>query len=145
MARRRREPFTPRHAVSISDAEMAELSRLLRRDGHSYGDPLLARLEVMPLVEADGTLSERGQSAARRIVETITVNGVVDGAEELRVALKEERLAEAYLEISLQEGHPGTERSAVVKRRIEAMDRTRDAAIAYIEAAIKYDSGGQAA
>lgn len=125
-----------RHLVPLTDDDLADLCGLLHLAGsHS----LLEKLTIMPLVNENGSLSERGQSAAIRIVREMAISSEHQGAEELREAIKEGVLADAYLEISLYEGEPGKERSRIVDRHIAAQARLRDVAVAYLEARLEKD------
>lgn len=126
--------FLPKHLVLLTDDDLADLTDLLRKSGRNYPDELMGKLTTMPLVKEDGKLSERGQNAAIRIVENLSISSEHFGSEELRRALRESNLASAYLEISLQTESPGEKRSATVARHMAAQKRLRGAALVYLEA-----------
>lgn len=141
-------PVEPKHLVALSEGDVCELREALRltkddpiTDG---GGVLREMLDALPDLFEGGTfhenLSERGKQALERMVAGVHLHGYMNvhrpGAtteliEELAAAQKEAEIANAHLTISLFEGHPGEERSAIVKRRTAAEDRLSDAAMRY--------------
>lgn len=129
--------FQPKHLVGLTDDDLADLTELLRKANRDFPDELMGKLTIMPLVTEDGKLSERGENAAIRIAEGLSISSDHFGAEELRKALREASLADAYLEISLQTESPGEKRSAIVARHMAAQEQLRGAAIVYLEARLR--------
>ena len=144
----------PKHLVMLSEGDVCEIRDAFsdsHRSPQSMGDAgfiteggpdLKKMLDGLPDLyvpdKASGpeTLSERGKQAIERMVAGVRIYGVlisedIDGAQELRDALNESEVANAYFTISIQEGKPGPERDAAVDRRMAAENRLTDAALAY--------------
>lgn len=152
----------PKHLVALSEGDVVEILEAFalatKQDPeHPYvegerGRVLHRMLERLPhLFEDEGfpspdTLSERGKQAIGRMVAGTKIFGVhideeVEGAQALRDALKESELANAYFDISMLEGKPGEERSAIVERRRAAEEALTDAALAYGLARMRREKG----
>lgn len=146
----------PKHLVALSEGDVVELREALALAGKHpdnpdswAGDPengarLWNLLNHLPDLYEGGTfqdnLSERGIQALERMVKGVRVEGLMNvhrpGAtveliEELSAAIREQEIAEAHLTISLFEGHPGPERSAIVARDRKAKDRLSEVALRY--------------
>lgn len=133
------EMWIPKHLVALSDADLAILTKALEESGSKWGDPLLDKLTILPLVH-DGKLSERGRSAALRLADGVPIRDEVEGAAQLREARDEFAVTDAYREISLLRGKPGRIRGALVEDHREAMDALHDAAVLYIDNLIEHET-----
>lgn len=148
-------PLVPQHLVELSESDIAEIIEVFqqaeqREPEHWHvtagGPKLKAMFEGLPgLYNDEGAswsdnLSERGKQALERMVVGVRLRGLMNvhrpGAtteliEELAAAIREQEIAEAHLTVSLYEGHPGPERSAIVKRDRAAKDALSEVALRY--------------
>lgn len=154
----------PKHLVAISESDVVELIEALgglpgvaSHDSYEFvsgGGPALRKMliDLPQLYNPEGAsfsdnLSERGKQALERMVRGVKIEplavqhragATVELIEALNEALKEDEIAEAHFTISLYEGHPGPERSAIVERREKARAALSDAALAYGKAVMAH-------
>lgn len=119
--------LTPRHVIELTDAELETLKAALEVTGqHGRRSGVGAKLERLPpLITEDGTAyTGRGEQAVRRMLEEhpMLLTSANPHAEEIRATLRRHRLADAKLEISIQDGKPGEERNQILAERRAVQD-----------------------